>query len=117
MDKVKRAFQKFGFIATDVKTREILKIIDEKEDCPELKVLSHWSRSLVASNYDLRHPTFLEYSKHYQIGDVKWLPIGKTYVNMAEYIKENKNDLEIRKNIENKTNIILEELRKVGRIK
>ncbi len=116
MDKVKRAFKKFGFIATNVKTREILKITAEKEDCLELKVLSHWSRSLMASNYDLRHPTFLEYSKHYQIGDVKWLPIGKTYVDMAEYIKENKDDLEIRENIENKMDIILEEFRKVGRI-
>ena len=116
MDKVKKAFQKFGFIATDVKTREILKIIAEKEDCPELKVLSHWSRSLIASNYDLRHPTFLEYSKHYQIVDVEWLPIGKTYVDMVEYIKENKNELEIRGNIENKMDIILKEFRKVGRI-
>lgn len=35
---------------------------------------------------------------------------------MVEYIKENKNELEIRENIENKMDIILEEFRKVGRI-
>ena len=84
------AMQRFGYICDNHFEMEQLKIFAAKgEDgsLDDLKILSHWSRSLSACDYDLRHPDFMEYRKHYQKDDVEWLPKGKTFVDMDKYLR------------------------------
>lgn len=85
-----KAIKKFGYIEDDFRSREELKVLSEELQNPDLKIFSHWSRSLIGNKYDLRHPSFAEYKKHYQKGDVDWLPEGITHVDMNKYIKEKK---------------------------
>ena len=87
MDKREKALKKFGYIEDNTMVREEIKVFAEKLQKPELKIFSHWSRSVIGNNYDLRHPSFVEYKEHYQKGDVDWLPEGITHVNMDKYLK------------------------------
>lgn len=88
--KKEKATLKFHCIISDYKIREELKELAAITGIDDFKILSHWSRSIEGCDYDLEHPNYLEYKKHYQIGDVPWLEKGYTYVKMKEY-KECKN--------------------------
>lgn len=79
-----KALEKFGYIEEDY---ESMKIKGIKEDCEETHIYAYWCRSIIASDYSLNHPTYMEYKKHFQVGDVDWLPKGKSYVDMNKYIK------------------------------
>lgn len=87
MTNLEKAIEKFIVIIDDYKTRENLKIFAEKTGIEDFKILSHWSRSIEANKYDLRHPDYLEYKAHYQVGDVDWLPKGRSFVNLEKYLK------------------------------
>lgn len=77
--------EKFGLIISDYSLREKLKYMSERYNILDFKILSHWSRSIISNNYNLNHPDYLEYKKHYNKGDVSWLEKGKTCVNMKKY--------------------------------
>lgn len=87
MTNLEKAIEKFIVIIDDYKTRENLKIFAKKTGIEDFKILSHWSRSIEANKYDLRHPDYLEYKAHYQVGDVDWLPKGRSFVNLEKYLK------------------------------
>lgn len=87
MTNLEKAIKKFRLIIDDYKTQERLKVLAEITGVQDFKILSHWSRSLQATNYDLRHPDYLEYKAHYQVGDVDWLPEGRSFVNLEKYLK------------------------------
>lgn len=87
MTNLEKAIKKFIVIIDDYKTRERLKVLAEITGVQDFKILSHWSRSLQATDYDLRHPDYLEYKAHYQVGDVDWLPEGRSFVNLEKYLK------------------------------
>lgn len=87
MTNLEKAIKKFIVIIDDYKTQERLKVLAEITGVQDFKILSHWSRSLQATDYDLRHPDYLEYKAHYQIGDVDWLPEGRSFVNLEKYLK------------------------------
>lgn len=87
MTNLEKAIKKFIVIIDDYKTQERLKVLAEITGVQDFKILSHWSRSLQATDYDLRHPDYLEYKAHYQIGDVDWLLEGRSFVNLEKYLK------------------------------
>lgn len=86
-NKINKAQKKFCIVINDYTIRENLKVLSEKTGVEDFKILSHWSRSVIASDFNLKHPDYLEYKEHYQIGDVGWLPKGNTYVNVEQYLK------------------------------
>lgn len=88
MTNLEKAIKKFIVIIGDYKTQERLKVLAEITGVQDFKILSHWSRSLQATDYDLRHPDYLEYKAHYQVGDVDWLPEGRSFVNLEKYLKD-----------------------------
>jgi hypothetical protein len=83
-----KALEKFGYIEEDY---ESIKIKGFREDCEETCIFGYWCRSIIASDYSLNHPTYMEYKKHYQARDVDWLPKGKSYVDMNKYMEYIKN--------------------------
>lgn len=87
-EKIKEAENKFGLIILDYSLRERLKIFSRLTGIEDFKILSYWSRSIIDSDFSLEHPDYLEYKKHYEVGDVNWLEKGKTYVDMKKYKKE-----------------------------
>lgn len=108
------ALKKFGFIVEDYSTREELKLLADKINNKDLKVFAYWSRSIIGTDYDLRHPSFVEYKEHFDKGDVTWLPLGKSQVIMDEYLKYDNNKIcnccGQNKNIENKIDEKIKEL-------
>ena len=86
-EKIKQAENKFGLIILDYSLREKLKIFSRLTGIEDFKILSYWSRSIIDSDFSLEHPDYLEYKKHYGVGDVDWLEKGKTYVDMKKYKK------------------------------
>lgn len=94
--KKEEAIYKFKAIITDPIMREDLKVLAYYTGIVDFRILSHWSRSIVACDYDLEHPDYLEYKRYYQVNvpweaeTVPWLEKGYTYVKMKEY-KEWKN--------------------------
>ena len=82
--KRQKAMEKFGYIETDY---EGIKIRGFEEDCSETYIFGYWCRSIIASQYNLQHPPYMEYKAHYQVGDVDWLEEGHSFVDIDKYIK------------------------------
>ena len=91
-EKLEKAQEKFGVVIYDFATREKLKRFATETGVEDFRILSHWSRSIIGSNFDLNHPNYLEYKKHYQKGDVEWLPQGASYVDIKKYKKWKENN-------------------------
>lgn len=90
MERREEAIKKFGFICPSSLTESIKMLgynLGENYDSQELIAFSHWSRSLIANDYNLNHPDFKEYNKYHLKEDVSWLKKGYTYVDIKEYIK------------------------------
>lgn len=84
-EKIEAFSNKFGIVIWDYITQERLKRLGYNTGIEDFIILSHWSRSVVGNDYDLEHPDYLEYKKHYKVGDVSWLEKDKTFVDMKKY--------------------------------
>ena len=71
--------------------REDLKEFGRRYGKEDFIILSQYLRSLEQVVIK-EHPDFEEYKSAYKSGDKKWLPKGKSYVNIAEYKREKSND-------------------------
>lgn len=80
--KRQKAMEKFGYIEADY---EGIKIKGYKENNEEMIIYGYWCRSIIANQYNLTHPSYMEYRQHYQIGDVNWLEKGTTFVDIKKY--------------------------------
>lgn len=80
--KRQKAMEKFGYIEADY---EGIKIKGYKENNEEMIIYGYWCRSIIASQYNLNHPSYMEYRAHYQVGDVDWLEEGHTFVDIKKY--------------------------------
>lgn len=82
LEKYNKAVEKFGYFPFI--NFEAVKLLGIKLEDNDMKIYGYWARSLVASDFNLNHPNFLEYKEAYLNGGVLWLKEGKTYVDMEK---------------------------------
>lgn len=82
LEKYNKAVEKFGYFPFI--NFEAVKLLGIKLEDTDMKIFGYWARSLVANDFDLNHPIFLEYKEAFINRDKIWLEEGKTYVDMKK---------------------------------